>query len=148
MCRGRQMTQPLKARKLPGTTNGSRLRRVKTCLLPANTHKSRRKTQNSFAPHLTQKCPALLLRCPVCALPSVRLRCTPTAATRSGRCIRLRRRSHRSPIIQNGKLVGAVTHVLVNDPTTGYGIFIENKLDAAAEEWKMYNGQLWYFFRK
>ncbi len=37
-----------------------------------------------------------------------------------------------SPIIQNGRLVGAVTHVLVNDPTTGYGIFIENMLDAAA----------------
>lgn len=27
-----------------------------------------------------------------------------------------------SPILQNGKLVGAVTHVLVNDPTQGYGI--------------------------
>ena len=37
-----------------------------------------------------------------------------------------------SPIIQDGKLVGAVTHVLVNDPTTGYGTFIENMLDAAA----------------
>ncbi len=37
-----------------------------------------------------------------------------------------------SPIIQDGKLVGAVTHVLVNDSTTGYGIFIENMLDAAA----------------
>ena len=37
-----------------------------------------------------------------------------------------------SPIIQDGKLVGAVTHVLVNDPTTGYGIFIEKMLDAAA----------------
>ena len=36
-----------------------------------------------------------------------------------------------SPIIQDGKLVGAVTHVLVNDPTRGYGIFIENMLDAA-----------------
>lgn len=36
-----------------------------------------------------------------------------------------------SPIIQNGKIVGAVTHVLVNDPTRGYGIFIENMLDAA-----------------
>ena len=36
-----------------------------------------------------------------------------------------------SPIIQDGKLVGAVTHVLVNEPTTGYGIFIENMLDAA-----------------
>ena len=38
-----------------------------------------------------------------------------------------------SPIIQNGKLVGAVTHVLVNDPTTGYGIFIENMLAAASQ---------------
>ena len=36
-----------------------------------------------------------------------------------------------SPIIQNGKLVGAVTHVLINDPTSGYGIFIENMLNAA-----------------
>ena len=36
-----------------------------------------------------------------------------------------------SPIIQNGKLVGAVTHVLINDPSTGYGIFIENMLNAA-----------------
>ena len=36
-----------------------------------------------------------------------------------------------SPIIQNGKIIGAVTHVLVNDPTRGYGIFIENMLDAA-----------------
>ena len=31
-----------------------------------------------------------------------------------------------SPIIQDGKLVGAVTHVFVNDPTRGYGIFAEN----------------------
>ena len=36
-----------------------------------------------------------------------------------------------SPIIQNGKLVGAVTHVLINDPTAGYGIFIENMLSSA-----------------
>ena len=36
-----------------------------------------------------------------------------------------------SPIIQNGRIVGAVTHVLVNDPTRGYGIFIENMLNAA-----------------
>lgn len=36
-----------------------------------------------------------------------------------------------SPIIQGGKLIGAVTHVLVNDPTRGYGIFIENMLEAA-----------------
>lgn len=34
-----------------------------------------------------------------------------------------------SPIIQNGKIAGAVTHVLVNDPTRGYGIFIENMLE-------------------
>lgn len=33
-----------------------------------------------------------------------------------------------SPIIQNGKIVGAVTHVFVNDPTRGYGIFAENML--------------------
>lgn len=33
-----------------------------------------------------------------------------------------------SPIIQNDKLIGAVTHVLVQDPTKGYGIFIENML--------------------
>ena len=33
-----------------------------------------------------------------------------------------------SPIIQDGKLVGAITHVLINDPTAGYGIFIENML--------------------
>ena len=37
-----------------------------------------------------------------------------------------------SPIIQDGKLVGAVTHVIVNSPDTGYGIFIENMLEAAA----------------
>ena len=34
-----------------------------------------------------------------------------------------------SPIIQDGKIIGAVTHVLVNDPTRGYGIFIETMLD-------------------
>ena len=34
-----------------------------------------------------------------------------------------------SPIIQNGKIIGAVTHVFVNDPTKGYGIFIENMLE-------------------
>lgn len=36
-----------------------------------------------------------------------------------------------SPIIQNGKLVGAVTHVLVDDPKKGYGIFAENMLETA-----------------
>ena len=37
-----------------------------------------------------------------------------------------------SPILQDGHLIGAVTHVLVNDPTVGYGIYIQNMLDAAA----------------
>ena len=36
-----------------------------------------------------------------------------------------------SPIIQNGRLVGAVTHVFVNDPTSGYGISIQDMLDMA-----------------
>ena len=36
-----------------------------------------------------------------------------------------------SPILQNGKLVGAVTHVMVDDPTEGYGIFIGRMLEAA-----------------
>jgi len=36
-----------------------------------------------------------------------------------------------SPIIQNGKLVGAVTHVLVNDPTRGYAVSISRMLEAA-----------------
>ena len=36
-----------------------------------------------------------------------------------------------SPIIQNGKLIGAVTHVFVNDPTKGYAIFAENMLETA-----------------
>ena len=34
-----------------------------------------------------------------------------------------------SPIVQNGKLVGAVTHVFLNDPTRGYGIDIERMID-------------------
>lgn len=37
-----------------------------------------------------------------------------------------------SPIIQNGKLVGAVTHVLVGDSTRGYGIHVENMVDGMA----------------
>ncbi len=37
-----------------------------------------------------------------------------------------------SPIIQNGRLVGAVTHVFVNDPTKGYGIFAENMLKVSS----------------
>ena len=38
-----------------------------------------------------------------------------------------------SPIIQNGKLVGAVTHVLVSDSKKGFGIFIENMLSKNKE---------------
>jgi stage IV sporulation protein B len=36
-----------------------------------------------------------------------------------------------SPIIQNGKLVGALTHVLIDNPQKGYGIFAENMLETA-----------------
>lgn len=36
-----------------------------------------------------------------------------------------------SPLVQNGKLIGAVTHVFVHDPTRGYAVFAENMLNAA-----------------
>ena len=36
-----------------------------------------------------------------------------------------------SPLIQDGRLIGAVTHVMVNDPTMGYGICIDAMLEAA-----------------
>ena len=39
-----------------------------------------------------------------------------------------------SPILQNGRLVGAVTHVLVNDPTRGYGILADNMVRQATGE--------------
>ena len=38
-----------------------------------------------------------------------------------------------SPILQNGRLAGAVTHVFVSDPASGYGIFIENMLETLEE---------------
>jgi len=38
-----------------------------------------------------------------------------------------------SPILQNGRLIGAITHVLVDDPTRGYGIAIDRMLEAAEE---------------
>ena len=105
---------------------------VKTYLLPAKTHKNRRKTQNSFVPYLTQKRPAHR---------SSRTGSEATAAgggvrelskwQRSG-CNAAALSARRTPGTATGKLVGAVTHVLVNDPTTGYGIFIENMLDATA----------------
>ena len=105
---------------------------AKTCLSPANVHKNHRKTQNSFVPYLTSACPAH------------RLSKTGSDATAAGGGERelsewqrsIKSRKSVSPKILSGtatgKLVGAVTHVLVNDPTTGYGIFIENMLDAAA----------------
>jgi stage IV sporulation protein B len=34
-----------------------------------------------------------------------------------------------SPILQDGRLIGAVTHVFINDPVRGYGVFIESMLD-------------------
>ena len=46
-----------------------------------------------------------------------------------------------SPIIQNGKIVGAVTHVLVNDPTRGYGIFSSqgtHRISEGSEQWFFY----------
>ncbi len=39
-----------------------------------------------------------------------------------------------SPIIQDGKLIGAVTHVMIKDPQKGYGIFIENMLDSSKND--------------
>jgi stage IV sporulation protein B len=39
-----------------------------------------------------------------------------------------------SPILQNGKIIGAVTHVLINDPTRGYGISIVSMLDSIADD--------------
>ena len=36
-----------------------------------------------------------------------------------------------SPIIQGNKIVGAVTHVIVDNPEKGYGIFITNMLEEA-----------------
>ena len=38
------------------------------------------------------------------------------------------------PIIQNGKMIGAVTHVFVKDPTKGYGVYIEDMLEASKFE--------------
>ena len=38
-----------------------------------------------------------------------------------------------SPILQNGRIVGAVTHVFVDDPTRGYGLYIEWMLQTAQE---------------
>ena len=88
--------------------------------------------QISFVPYLTSACPAHRL---------YRTGSDATSASGGGRELSEWQRSvrnaaapsaRRTPGTATGKLVGAVTHVLVNDPTTGYGIFIENMLDAAA----------------
>jgi stage IV sporulation protein B len=42
-----------------------------------------------------------------------------------------------SPLIQDGKIIGAVTHVLVNDPERGYGIFIRNMLKVSKDSEKI-----------
>lgn len=39
-----------------------------------------------------------------------------------------------APILQNGKVIGAVTHVFVDNPTKGYGIFIETMLEQGSDE--------------
>ena len=44
-----------------------------------------------------------------------------------------------SPILQNGRLIGAVTHVFVSDPTRGYGIFAENMYAQTAAQQQMQN---------
>ena len=88
--------------------------------------------QFSFAPYLTSACPARR---------SFRMGSDASAA--GGRFSELsewqrsiKSRKSESPKILSGtatgKLVGAVTHVLVNDPQTGYGIIIENMLKAAS----------------
>ncbi|MZP28438.1 SpoIVB peptidase [Heliobacterium undosum] len=46
-----------------------------------------------------------------------------------------------SPIVQNGKIVGAVTHVFINSPSTGYGVLIEKMLEEAGL-WKPGNQQV------
>ena len=38
-----------------------------------------------------------------------------------------------APIIQNNKFVGAVTHVLANDPTVGYGVFADIMIKEVAK---------------
>lgn len=38
-----------------------------------------------------------------------------------------------SPILQDGKIIGAVTHVLVDNPVQGYGIFIDNMLESCPD---------------
>ena len=47
-----------------------------------------------------------------------------------------------TPIIQNGMLVGAITHVFVNNPKQGYGIFAERMLETSVSREMLKNEQL------
>ena len=47
-----------------------------------------------------------------------------------------------TPIIQNGMLVGAITHVFVNNPKQGYGIFAERMLETSVSREMQKNEQL------
>jgi stage IV sporulation protein B len=47
-----------------------------------------------------------------------------------------------SPVIQNGMLVGAITHVIVDNPTKGYGIFAETMMDSLENAKKSYQVNL------
>lgn len=47
-----------------------------------------------------------------------------------------------SPILQNGRLVGAVTHVFLNNPQKGYGIFAENMLQEQEVLQTLSNGKV------
>ncbi|HBI27205.1 MAG TPA: SpoIVB peptidase, partial [Peptococcaceae bacterium] len=53
-----------------------------------------------------------------------------------------------SPIIQNGRLVGAVTHVLVNDPTRGYGVLAEMMLEETGLLFEQKWGNITGYFRE
>ena len=44
-----------------------------------------------------------------------------------------------SPIIQDNKIIGAVTHVIIDNPSTGYGILITNMLEEGEKLFKNYN---------
>ena len=73
--------------------------------------------------------PRCFSRAVICVAPGVTI---PKVKARSPKCCPyLTTLVSGSPIIQDGKLVGAVTHVMIGDPTAGYGIFIENMLSAA-----------------
>ena len=83
---------PCFVRRMPRINSCTANRKVQTPQKRTLDFWSEWRDSNSRHPRLCR-----LLRCPVCALPSARLRCTPTAATRSPRFICHRQRSARSP---------------------------------------------------